>query len=74
MVNVTQFTDVALSTALICNWHKQLMGNYHHIKSGVWREGEELMQAVSGYGKEEIHFKASPSKIVPAEMEKFITW
>lgn len=75
MIDVSQHENRALSTALICNWHKLLMENYNHVKGGVWRAGEEPMQVVSGsYGKEEIHFEAPPSKNVPVEMEKFINW
>ncbi len=33
------------------------------------------MQIVSGpVGKSKVHFEAPPSKIVPAEMERFINW
>ena len=75
MVEVSQNTGAPLTLDLICHWHQVLMGHNQKVNAGVWRQGEEPMQIVSGaHGGEVVHYEAPPSADVPAEMEKFINW
>jgi Fic family protein len=42
---------------------------------GRFRTGKEPMQVISGrIGAQRVHFEAPPSKQVPSEMKRFITW
>lgn len=75
MVHVrTHFAD-ALTAETLFTWHHMLMQGQRRIQIGVWRDHEEPMQIISGpIGKEQIHYEAPPSSIVPAEMERFLEW
>ena len=64
-----------LSHNQIFSWHTLLMADAKDVRIGSYRTHDEPMQVVSGaMGKEKIHFEAPPSSVVPAEMDKFITW
>jgi len=64
-----------LTHEMIYNWHDNLMLGRYKIKAGEYRTYKEDMQIVSGrVDKPKIHFVAPPSKDVPKEMDRFITW
>lgn len=69
-----QFQD-PLSEEMLFAWHTMLMKGHQNVKAGAWRIHEEPMQIVSGaLGKEKVHFEAPPSKVVPVEMNEYISW
>src|SRR5690625_3185873 len=75
MTAIKEDLNKDLSLEMISHWHKLLVGHNRKISAGKWRTGKEPMQIVSGsYGREIVHFEAPPSKEVPEEMDKFITW
>ncbi len=64
-----------LTREMLFNWHKHLLMHDTTITIGKWRTHQEPMQVISGaMGKEKIHFEAPSSKVVPKEMDNFITW
>ncbi len=64
-----------LTKEMLFTWHKELLMHDTTITIGKWRTHEEPMQVISGaIGKGKIHFEAPSSKIVPKEMDDFITW
>lgn len=64
-----------LSIEALFHWHRILMQGNTKIKIGQWRSHDEPMQVVSGrIGKEIVHYEAPPSKMVPNEVKKFISW
>ncbi len=65
----------SLSEEMLFDWHKMIFPSKSKVAVACWRTHSEPMQVVSGsYGKEEIHFEAPPSKIVPKEIKTFIKW
>jgi len=75
MVEVRENYATKLSEDLINNWHEILFSDSRFIKGGSYRTSSEPMVIVSGsIGKEEVHYKAPPSDIVPKEMKQFIAW
>src|SRR5690625_2899600 len=75
MVEVRENYATTLSEDLINNWHEILFSDSRFIKGGSYRTSSEPMVIVSGsIGKEEVHYKAPPSDIVPKEMKQFIAW
>ena len=65
----------SLSEEDLFRWHSMLLGYNAKITSGSWRTHTEPMQVVSGViGKETVHYEAPPSKRVPEEMTRFISW
>lgn len=75
MTQLNQHIDQDLTIELLYHWHKLLLEYNTKINAGVWRTGEEPMQVVSGaFGKEEVHYEAPPSRSVPKEMDRFLTW
>ncbi len=65
-----------LNEATLFAWHKHLLGTNKPIKTiGGYRTHDEPMQVVSGpIHKPTVHFEAPPSKVVSAEMLRFIAW
>ncbi|MFV0265883.1 MAG: Fic family protein [Draconibacterium sp.] len=57
-------------------WHKMITNGRRDLADiGSYRTHEDPMQVVSGkFDLQKVHFEAPPSKIVPVEMEKFVTW
>ncbi len=75
MLEVTREKAIPLTLDLLCHWHQLLMEHNQKMNPGLWRQGTEPMQIVSGaYGREVVHYEAPPSATVPAEMEKLINW
>jgi Fic family protein len=65
-----------LNDATLFAWHNHLMGGNKSIRTiGAYRTHDELMQVVSGpIHQPTIHFEAPPSKVMFAEMRRFIAW
>jgi Fic family protein len=66
-----------LSDITLFNWHLMLMSAVRnpYLKIATWRTHDEPMQIISGnQGKSIVHYEAPPSKLVPAEMDRFIHW
>jgi Fic family protein len=65
-----------LNDTMLFAWHKHLLSGDKFIKTiGAYRTHDEPMQVVSGpIHKPMVHFEAPPSKVVFAEMRRFITW
>lgn len=77
MVSLKQTFQEPLTKNHLFDWHSMIMSGQPNkdIDIGRWRRTLEPMQIVSGpMGKEIVHFEAPPSKRVPAEMDRFITW
>jgi Fic family protein len=57
-------------------WHAMLMNGRRDITdAGRYRTHEDAMQIVAGaIHAPRVHFEAPPSKTVPMEMSRFITW
>ena len=65
-----------LDDAILFAWHNHLLSGNKIIKTiEAYRTHSEPMQVVSGpIHKPTVHFEASPSKVVSAEMRNFIVW
>jgi Fic family protein len=67
----------SLTEKQLFDWHEKLFSGADNrkMKIGCWRSHAEAMQIISGHhGKQIVHFEAPPSRIVPAEMKRFIHW
>ncbi|KAF9392873.1 hypothetical protein CPC16_002959 [Podila verticillata] len=74
----TEF-DMPLDEDRLCRWQSALFpGGTSGIKRivvGRYRDHDDPMQIVSGpLGREVVHYEAPPSKDVPAQMQRFLTW
>lgn len=75
MTDAQKSFNEALSEETLLNWHRMLMMGNSSLQAGKWRTHQEPMQVISGaMGREIIHYEAPPSKRVPEEMKKFISW
>lgn len=75
MTDAQKSFNAPLSEDKLMAWHRMLMKGNSSLQPGKWRTHEEPMQVVSGaLGREIIHYEAPPSKRVPEEMERFISW
>ena len=75
MIDVRNSFGNPLTKQTLFDWHTLLLSHSKGIRTGKWRTHPEPMQVVSGaIGKEKVHFEAPPSRSVPKEMGKFITW
>ena len=77
MLDATQRHSLPLTEKRLFGWHAALFPTGHSgpykIETGKYRTGE--MQVVSGaMGKEKVHYEAVASKLVKAEMDKFLEW
>jgi Fic family protein len=65
-----------LDDAILFTWHNHLLSGNKIIKNiGTYRTHDEPMQVVAGpIYKLTFHFEGPPSKVVPAEMRRFIAW
>jgi Fic family protein len=73
--NRKTYGEVLTSPSLF-KWYELLLAHRNDIiGKGSWRTGEDPMQIVSGaYGRQQIHFEAPPSSVVPREMEQWQEW
>ncbi|WP_321347837.1 Fic family protein [uncultured Draconibacterium sp.] len=76
MVDLYLNYDKTLTHEQLFSWHKMITNGRRDIKDiGCYRTHEDPMQVVSGrLDLPKVHFEAPPSKIVPDEMEKFVSW
>lgn len=76
MVEVFRHFDDDLTAEMLCHWQGLLMQGKRGLNdAGRFRTTEEPMQIVSGPLHEpRVHFEAVPSKHVPEEMDRFLTW
>lgn len=76
MVDLYQNFDKPLSHNQLFDWHKMITNGRRDISNiGCYRTHIEPMQVVSGrIDRPTVHFEAPPSKNLPKEMERFITW
>lgn len=76
MVDLYEHFDMELADETMFAWHSMLLSGETSIKTiGRYRMHDDPMQVVSGaIHKRTVHFEAPPSKAVPAEMKRFVTW
>lgn len=76
MVDLYRTFDVQLDHSKLYTWHKMLTSGRNDLNDiGCYRTHIEAMQVVSGKVHDpDIHFEAPPSKIMTAEMTRFIDW
>lgn len=76
MVDLYQHYDEPLSHTMLFNWHRMVTNGRQDLEViGGYRSGSLPMQIVSGpIGNHQVFYEAPPSKIVPGEMDVFITW
>ncbi len=76
-LDATQNYRQPITADRLFGWHSALFptgrSGVQRIQVGTWRDTP--MQVVSGsVGREKVHFEAVDSKLVPAEMERFLAW
>lgn len=75
MLQVRENYQERLTEKTIKGWHQTLFNGSRYINAGVYRQGNEPMQIISGaMGKEIIHYEAPPSAVIAQEMKQFIKW
>ena len=79
LMDAVGHADEPLTGERLFNWHAALFPTGRSgmvpITVGGYRTGEEPMQVVSGaMGKEQVHYEAPPSAMVPEEMRQFLQW
>jgi Fic family protein len=76
MVNLYKSFSQPLSGEMLFAWHRMLTSGKTDLAAiGKYRTSREPMQIVSGrIDAPTVHFEAPPSKQVPAEMKRFISW
>jgi Fic family protein len=76
MVDLYQSFSQPLSDELLFGWHRMVTtGRKDLADIGRYRTSREPMQIVSGrIGAPTAHFEAPPSKRVPVEMKRFLSW
>lgn len=76
MTDLYEHFKGSLNDAILFAWHNHLLSGNKFIKTiGGYRIHSEPMQVVSGsIQKPTVHFEGPPSKVVSAEMRRFIAW
>ncbi len=76
MVDLYRSLSQPLSHEMLFGWHRMVTSGRKDLADiGQYRTSREPMQIVSGsIGSPTVHFEAPPSKQVPAEMKRFISW
>lgn len=80
LLDATRKFDKPLSEDRLCHWHATLfpssLSGMMLVNTGIWRTDiGGPMQVVSGhYGRERVHFRAPPAKILPKEIKQFVKW
>ncbi|CAG9185784.1 hypothetical protein LMG32289_06105 [Cupriavidus pampae] len=77
--DATTATDTPLDEDRLCRWQSALFpggtSGIQRIAVGRYRDHTDPMQIVSGQpGREVVHYEAPPSKDVPEQMKRFLTW
>ncbi len=76
MVDLYRSFSQLLSDEMLFGWHRMVTAGRKDLADiGRYRTNPEPMQVVSGpIGAPAVHFEAPPSKRVPMEMKRFISW
>jgi Fic family protein len=76
MVDLYRSFSQPLSNEMLFGWHRMMTsGRKDLVDIGRYRTSREPMQVVSGpIGAPTVHLEAPPSKQVPAEMKRFVSW
>ncbi len=79
LLDATTRHTVPLTAARIKQWQAGLFPTGYSglakVRVGGWRVTDQPMRVVSGVvGKEKVHYEAPPSRRVPAEMKRFLSW
>lgn len=79
LVDATKAFDVSLDEDRLCRWQAALFpdgaSGPRKIAIGRYRDYDDPMQVVGGpQGQEVVYFEALPSKAVPKEMRRFLSW
>jgi Fic family protein len=76
MVDLYRSFSQPISDEKLFGWHRMVaFGRKDLTDVGRYRTSREPMQVVSGpMGAPTVHFEAPPSKQVPAEMKRFVSW
>lgn len=75
MVGIRNTYPNPISQRMLFDWHTMLMKGARRVNAGAWRTHSEPMLVVSGsIDREQIHYEAPPSEMVPAEMKRFVRW
>ena len=76
MVELYRSFSQPLSDEMLFGWHRMVTSGRKDLADiGRYRTSQEPMQVVSGpIGAPTVHFDAPPSKQVPAEIERFVSW
>ena len=76
MVDLYRSFADALTDKTMCDWHSMLLSGDTSIKVvGGYRTHADAMQVVSRpIHKRTVHFEGPPSRRVPDEMKRFLTW
>jgi Fic family protein len=76
MVDLYRSFSQPLSDEMLFGWHRMVTSGRKDLADiGRYRTSREPMQVISGpIGAQTAHFEAPPSKQVPAEMKRFVSW
>jgi Fic family protein len=76
MVDLYRSFSQPLSNETLFGWHRMVTSGRKDLTDiGRYRTSREPMQVISGrIGAPTLHFEAPPSKQVPAEMKRFVSW
>jgi len=76
MVYLYRTFSQPLSNEMLFGWHRMVTSGRKDLADiGKYRTSRKAMQVVSGaIGAPTVHFEAPPSKQVPAEMKRFVSW
>jgi Fic family protein len=76
MVDLYRSSSQPLCDEMLFGWHRMVTAGRRDLADiGRYRTSKEPMQVISGrIGAPTIHFEAPPSKRVPAEMKRFLSW
>lgn len=76
MVDLCRSFSQPLSGEMLFGWHRMVTSGRRDLAGiGKYRTTREPMQVVSGpIDAPTVHFEAPPSKQVPAEMKRFVSW
>lgn len=76
MVDLYRSFSQPLSSETLFGWHRMVTSGRKDLADiGRYRTSREPMQVVSGpIGAPVVHFEAPPSKQVPAQMKRFLSW
>lgn len=76
MVDLYRSSAQPLTGEMLFGWHRMVTAGRRDLADiGRYRTSPEPMHVVSGpIGAPSVHFEAPPSKQVPAEMKRYITW